>query len=219
MAAQPIDELIVPPCQFCAPYNRKFYCKSCVIRSLSSAQARATLNLEKQVRFLRAFQPSPLSEDFRGDVTFVGRDGKPVYAHRFIMAGKSAVFQRMLDTDMKERNSGTIFINDANSSVLKSVVKYCYTADIDFTEEAPAEEILKVAHKYDIVELKGVCEDELSRGLDTENFCTRAMLAQIYDAGKLDAATSAFFRANFDKLYLTVIKRLCKYAPLNEGAN
>ncbi|BBN08996.1 hypothetical protein MPTK1_4g16260 [Marchantia polymorpha subsp. ruderalis] len=40
---------------------------------------------ENKVRFLQAYEPGPLSESFRGDVSFIGTDLEPVYAHRFIM--------------------------------------------------------------------------------------------------------------------------------------
>ncbi|OAE34550.1 hypothetical protein AXG93_1247s1230 [Marchantia polymorpha subsp. ruderalis] len=47
---------------------------------------------EKKVRFLQAYDPGPHSEDFRGDVTFVGSDMVSVFAHRFIMVITALAF-------------------------------------------------------------------------------------------------------------------------------
>ncbi|KAL3682584.1 hypothetical protein R1sor_000606 [Riccia sorocarpa] len=164
----------------------------------------------KRVRFLHAFDPAPLSESFVGDVDFVGSDQVPVSAHRFIMAGKSTVFQRMFRCDMKEKVSGTVVVYDASSAVLKSMVNFCYTAEIEFTEDAPAEEMLKISHKYDIGDLKEECEEELSKGVNGNNFCERLKLAHMYDAKKLDAALVKYFQENFTDMYKQVAESLCR---------
>ncbi|KAL2611352.1 hypothetical protein R1flu_023044 [Riccia fluitans] len=174
------------------------------------AKLKVTQGFEKKVRFLQAYDPAPLSELFRGDVNFVGSDQEPVYAHRFIMAGKSTVFQRMFNNDMKEKESGTVIVDDAGSAVLKSMVNFCYTAEIGFTEDASAEEVLKISHKYDIKDLKEVCEDELSKGVSGDNLVRRLMLAHMYDAKKLDSVTASFFEENFRDVYKKVVERLCR---------
>ncbi|KAL3682621.1 hypothetical protein R1sor_000643 [Riccia sorocarpa] len=162
--------------------------------------------LEKNLRFLRAYEVSPLSEDFRGDVEFIGFDRISVYAHRFILAGRSKVFQRMFDTEMNEKKSGIIRVEDTLAPVLRSLVNYCYTAEIKFTEEAPTDELLKVAEKYDIEDLKAVCEDELSENISKDNLSKRVTLARLYNAKKLDSMTRAFFKANFDAVYETFVR-------------
>ncbi|BFI13310.1 hypothetical protein MPTK1_4g16245 [Marchantia polymorpha subsp. ruderalis] len=206
MATEVVDVCI----SNCTQYGGRFLCKLCVDRIVALALNKKPLHeLENKVRFLQAYEPGPLSESFRGDVSFVGCDLEPVFAHRFIMAGKSSVFRKMFDIDMKEKESGTVQVDDAVAPVLRSVVNYCYTADILFTEEAPAEEVLKLAHKYDINELKAVCESELSRGINNENLCNRLRLAHIYDAKKLDAVAARFFKENFDDVYTRVVERLC----------
>lgn len=51
---------------------------------------------------------------------------------------------------MLENETGTFHINDVTLPVIRAVVKFCYNAKIDFTDELPAEDVLEVAHKYDI---------------------------------------------------------------------
>ncbi|BBN19026.1 hypothetical protein MPTK1_8g07410 [Marchantia polymorpha subsp. ruderalis] len=186
-----------PLCGVCTPQLNEAFVGS---KYAESAQ--------KKVRFLQAYSPGPLSPLFRGDVTFVGCDLVPVFAHRFIMAGKSTVFGKMFDIDMKEKEIGTVQVDDADAPVLRSMVNFCYTAEILFTEEASVEEVMKLAHKYDISELKEVCESELCEGINEENLCTRLRLAHIYDIKTLNAVGVKFFKDNFDDVYPSVVERL-----------
>ncbi|KAL3682575.1 hypothetical protein R1sor_000597 [Riccia sorocarpa] len=131
------------------------------------------------------------------------------------MAGRSTVFQRMFHCDMKEKDSGTVVVNDASSAVLKSMVNFCYTAEIEFTEDASAEEMLKISHEYEIRYLKEECEEELCKGVHRNNLCRVLLkLAHLYDARKLDSATSQFFRENFTDVYKNVVEILCRVPTL-----
>ncbi|KAL3682641.1 hypothetical protein R1sor_000663 [Riccia sorocarpa] len=199
-------------CNYCKQWDRLCVPK----RAISSIPEREE-HLETNLRFLRAYEVSPLSAGFRGDVEFIGRDGRSVYAHRFILAGRSKVFQRMLDTEMKEKKTGVIRVDDVAGPVLRSMVNYCYTAEIQFTEEAPADELLKVAEKYDIKDLKAVCEDELSKDISKENLSKRITLARLYNAKKLDRMTQQFFKANFDTVYETFVGEITDITLVNQS--
>ncbi|KAL3682562.1 hypothetical protein R1sor_000584 [Riccia sorocarpa] len=160
------------------------------------------------LRFLQRFETDPLSEAFRGDVVFIGCDEKAVYAHRFILAGKSTVLRGMFTADMKEKQTGTVHVNDITSAVLRSMISYCYTAEVHFTEETPAEELLKAAHKYDIKELKADCEEELGALINKDNFCDKLTLAQLYDAKKLHGKLLLHLRQHIDETYIAFAERL-----------
>ncbi|KAL3682447.1 hypothetical protein R1sor_000469 [Riccia sorocarpa] len=165
---------------------------------------------EQELKFLGMYQPGPLSENFRGDVSLVGCDQQPVYAHRFVLAGRSTVFRRMFETDMKEKKSGIVMIDDANGPLLRAMVKYCYTADIVFTAEVAAEEVLKVADKYCLEWLKARCLFELSKDINKDNVCDKLVLAELYEANDLKQAIQNFFASNSLQVYSAVAKRLCK---------
>ncbi|KAL2611346.1 hypothetical protein R1flu_023038 [Riccia fluitans] len=182
-----------------------------IVETLHKKQKRLG-EFEQKVLFLQALEPSPLSADFRGDVTLVGCDEEAVFAHRFILAGKSLVFRKMLDTDAngKDKGNEVVRVDGATSPVLRLVVNYCYTADIRFTEDAPAEKVLEVAHKFGIPGLKAVCESELLTSINKENFCSRLILAHMCEAGDLNAAIAKYIKATFDESYTIVAERLCK---------
>ncbi|KAL3682073.1 hypothetical protein R1sor_000095 [Riccia sorocarpa] len=198
-------------CQSCG-VSRNVWSPKAVINDVK-LRGRREKEPERNLRFLRAYEISPLSDDFRGDVEFIGGDGKSVFAHRFILAGRSRVFQRMLDTEMKEKKSGIIRVDDVPAPVLRSMVNYCYTAEINFTEEAPADELLKVAEKYDIEDLKAVCEDELSKDISRDNLSKRVTLARLYNAKKLDKMTRDYFKTNFYSVYEAFVAEIMDIVP------
>ncbi|KAL3682602.1 hypothetical protein R1sor_000624 [Riccia sorocarpa] len=168
-----------------------------------------TPSLSNDLFFLRNYEVSPLCKDFRGDIKFVGSNGEEVYAHKFILVERSMVFRGMFDVDMG-KESGIVKCPDVGAPVLRSMVNFCYTADIEFTEEAPAVELLKIAHTYHIDYLKVVCEDQLVGDIDKESFCRLLMLARKYDAKLLSEELEEYFRVSFDDVYPVFAKRLCR---------
>ncbi|KAL3682583.1 hypothetical protein R1sor_000605 [Riccia sorocarpa] len=179
------------------------------------ARCLADESVKKKLRFLQAYEPGPLSAHFRGDMSFIGRDQERVYAHRFIMEGKSTVFRKMFQNDMQEKESGIVRVDDASSHVIRSMVNFCYTTEIQFTEEASVEDVLKIAHKFDIKDLKDVCDEELCKDICGDNICRKMMLAHNFDVEKLGEATKEYFKNNFSLVYPGFLERLCRNSPLD----
>ncbi|CAM6112170.1 unnamed protein product [Calypogeia fissa] len=128
------------------------------------------------------------------DVTFFV-DQKPVAkAHRFILTSRSLVFRKMFDTDMAERRSGEIHVNDLSAITLQALVKFIYTAEVTFTE-ACAAELFMAAQKYDIPELQEECEVELCAGVFHGNVLELLDFAEFYDMKRLKDACDQFFKS------------------------
>ncbi|BBN19025.1 hypothetical protein MPTK1_8g07400 [Marchantia polymorpha subsp. ruderalis] len=68
----------------CYNSHVRHLCGVCLPRLNQAFQENG--DAKKKVHFLQAYEPGPLSEFFRGDVTLVGCDLVPVFAHRFIMS-------------------------------------------------------------------------------------------------------------------------------------
>ncbi|KAG6547932.1 hypothetical protein Mapa_010752 [Marchantia paleacea] len=210
------------------PFNN-FQCRCSERRGV----ANMNTELKAKLKFLQSFEPGPMSDSFRGDLKLMGSDNIPVYAHRFIMpvwrttihleglglrsaarhlllpmSGKSPVFKKMFETEMEEKETGVVKIVDFTAPVLRAMVNFCYTAEIAFSITAPAEEVLKVAHKYDIPELKIVSEDELSRGFTTNNICLRLWLASMYGSKKLETEASKYVKDNFETIFPIIRKQI-----------
>ncbi|CAM6084858.1 unnamed protein product [Calypogeia fissa] len=110
---------------------------------------------------------------------------------------------------MLEGETGVVHIDDATLPVMRAVIKFCYGADISFLDEVTGEEVLVVAHKYDIALLHKICEENLVKTLNNDNLPKRLSLAKGFQAPGLEAAASKYFKDNFDKVIGAVLTELC----------
>ena len=82
--------------------------------------------------------------------------GKEILAHKNILALQSPVFDAMFRTNMKENLENKVYINDFDYEIFSKVVRYMYSGNIDLTNIIS--EVLAIAHKYLIENLKKLCE-------------------------------------------------------------
>ncbi|GLJ47534.1 hypothetical protein SUGI_1003850 [Cryptomeria japonica] len=97
----------------------------------------------------------------------------------------------MLDNEMEETRSGTIKITDFSYEALHAFI--CYTAET-FLDEPMAFDLLKLANKYTVNELKTVCEEFLMSKVNKDNAIMTFAFAHQHDAMHLrEAALSSIF--------------------------
>jgi len=78
-------------------------------------------------------------------------------------------------------------------------LKFLYSDHIDLDENL-ALELIHLADKYSVPDLKKLCEQCLSICLDIENYVKIAQLAELLDTTSLREATVAFIAKNVKKL-------------------
>ncbi|KAL3702110.1 hypothetical protein R1sor_020132 [Riccia sorocarpa] len=180
------------------------------LRAMYELQRKAYNEAQSKLRFLKLPDSDNICDSFNGDVTFVVHGSIPrmIHAHRFILAGRSSVFKKMFQSGMMEEKFGRILINDASYPTMRAVVDYCYTAEISFDESVLPEEVLKVAHKYDINLLKTMCDEELSQLVNQANLVDMLRLARTYDAYKLEREAMKYFKQNFEMVHESFMDNL-----------
>ncbi|CAM6114095.1 unnamed protein product [Calypogeia fissa] len=136
----------------------------------------------RALAFLRKLDRECCKLTFPEDITFLVEGNEQIHAHRFILASKSPVFRKMFESQMKETRTGEIQILDASAPVIRGMVDFCYTAEINFGEQVYPDEVLKVAHKYDLPELKCEAECELLKRLTEANLVEALELSCTYQA-------------------------------------
>ncbi|KAL2632872.1 hypothetical protein R1flu_004351 [Riccia fluitans] len=161
--------------------------------------------LRARLDFLKLEDPDLSTEVFQGDATFVVQSGE-IRVHRFVLADKSTVFRKMLESGMIDGETGIINIDDASYPEMQAVVRYCYTADIEFTEDVRPEEVLKIAHKYEIFSLKDRCAEELCGTISKANLIEMMRLSRDYEAAQLQEALGAFLKEQFEEVYPIILE-------------
>ncbi|XP_033228296.1 speckle-type POZ protein B-like [Belonocnema kinseyi] len=116
-----------------------------------------------------------IDDESLSDVRLIAGE-KKYNAHRVILAANSPVFQRIFSHQMQETLKKEVQIKEIEQDVLEEFLKYIYVRKIDKLEELAAE-LLIAANRYEMEELKSICERELVKKLTLENVLTYLMMA------------------------------------------
>ena len=104
----------------------------------------------------KAYHQDQLSEDLKrlflndeySDMTITCGDRK-FECHKNILASRSPVLKAMFETNMKEKNTGTVEIQNMAQEVLEKMLLYMYTGQVPDTD-SDANELLAAADQYQI---------------------------------------------------------------------
>ncbi|CEF62186.1 Speckle-type POZ protein [Strongyloides ratti] len=113
--------------------------------------------------------------------------GQEFPVHKFMLASQSSVFRAMFKhTDTKEAINNSIIIEDSTPGAVSEMLKYLYSGEV--VKELEVEEgiqLLRLAEKYILGQLKIICEEKLSAKVSNENVCRLIEEADIYNAENL----------------------------------
>ena len=123
--------------------------------------------------------------------------GKTFPCHRFMLSARSRVFQAMLQTNMRERESGKIKIQDLTSEVVSEMLEFIYTGEIKKNLSGDLlRELLIAADKYQLDLMKNMCEELLSSAVSVENCLKNLSIANLCGAINLKKASIQFILNN-----------------------
>ncbi|CAG5075203.1 Similar to spopla: Speckle-type POZ protein-like A (Danio rerio) [Cotesia congregata] len=138
--------------------------------------------------------------------------GKVIFdAHKLVLITRSCVFDAMFSHNMEENKKNEITISDVDPEVFKKVLDYIYTDKVDDLDTF-AEELLEVSDKYQLLALKEICEDSLSKSLSVENSIRILILADRHNAKGL-----VEFTKNYIVVKLASLKDTEEYKALEES--
>ncbi|XP_035212994.1 speckle-type POZ protein-like [Stegodyphus dumicola] len=123
--------------------------------------------------------------------------------HKIILSARSPVFSRMFENEMVEAKSNTINIQDTEPSILKTMLCYMYTADLDQPLKECALSLYEAADKYDIPTLKEKCASFLKSNLTVKNVCEVLLLADMHEDKTLYENVRDFIAAHAEEVFTT----------------
>ena len=127
-------------------------------------------------------------------VTFVA-DGKEFHTHKILVAIKSPVFDAMFKNQMKEQQTIRIEVEEG-AQVFEELFHFIHTGRARNIQTF-AQDLLIAADKYQIGELKNLCENVLIKQLDKTNATRLLLLADLHNAERLKDEAGVFINANF----------------------
>jgi len=161
---------------------------------------------ERCLALTNSYHQQQLANDYK--MLFLSKDSSDVIircddkvfdCHKIILASRSPVFKTMLESNMREKNTGEIEIKNMDHEVLEDLLKYIYSG-VAPNIDAHSKELFAAADLYQLKKLKELCELKLSSIFDISNCIDLLILGDLYNAQKLKAAALEFVSKNLNKM-------------------
>jgi len=133
------------------------------------------------------------SQDFT-DVKVVCGD-RMFECHQFMLSARSPVFRAMFQNDMKEKDTKRVDITDLSSEVVHDMLLFIYTGGTPNIGKN-AGDLIAAADKYQLEQLKGLCEERLCNTLEINNAVGHLVLGDMYQAHNLKSLALQFVVKN-----------------------
>jgi hypothetical protein len=114
--------------------------------------------------------------------------------HRLVLSIRSPVLKTMLNAGLRETATAELKITDFDVSVVQDFVRFLYTGNCDATPHA--EQLLALAHRYQMPDLQRLCEYSLQSGLTPANALDVLALADLYSCSDLRKAVMDYIARN-----------------------
>lgn len=133
------------------------------------------------------------------DVTFLIR-GQKVKAHKAVLMARCSYFKTMFASGMKEALEGEVKVTDVKIRVFKELLKFIYGGKEPAFRKDVTADLLIVADKYGLVELKDICEKQLIAHLSAENVVDYLLLADELNCSYLLNVATPLIRTHVQTL-------------------
>ncbi|XP_057318255.1 speckle-type POZ protein B-like [Microplitis mediator] len=105
-------------------------------------------------------------------------------AHKIILSARSPVFSAMFTHKMKENRDNEVAIPDIEPEIVNKLLEFIYTDEINDLD-MDAASLLDAADKYQLLKLKSLCEESLSKSASIDNAIELMILADLHNANQL----------------------------------
>ncbi|GFX41324.1 TD and POZ domain-containing protein 5 [Trichonephila clavipes] len=122
-------------------------------------------------------------------------------AHKVILSARSPVFKKMFITDMKEKSTGCVDIEDLDDDTVERMLLYIYTSMFQDLQLNSACNLYVAADKYEILSLKSECSSFLKDNLSPDNACDILTLAGNHYDKELKSAVQEYILNHKDIFY------------------
>jgi hypothetical protein len=142
--------------------------------------------IEPKVTTTRSLHYYQLTKNrrFKNDCHIYLKDKSKIDVNKNILCSNSKVFKTMLSSGWSESTTNTIRILDFSADTVRLFIKllYAYKCSLSSHLDDKIIELLKISHKYDVINIFNTCQIELARRLTVETAVTVLVFADTYQA-------------------------------------
>ncbi|XP_043197355.1 uncharacterized protein LOC122367893, partial [Amphibalanus amphitrite] len=127
-----------------------------------------------------------------------GQQETVLLAHGPVVAARSSWLRRVLTSGMKESIDRQVSICDASPAIFRSMLEFVYCGHVTPENWPPEQlmELLVLADRYELDDLKHSCEALLETHIDEDSVCCLLSIAEQYNARKLKSSALEFVATN-----------------------
>jgi len=117
-------------------------------------------------------------------------EGEVFKAHRVVLAARSVVFEKMLNSNLKEAHTKVIEVKEVDRDALEAFITFMYTDKIANTEKAC--DLLILSNRYDVKDLKDLCSFTLAKTMNVQNAASILNIADMTNSMELKECAILF---------------------------
>lgn len=139
------------------------------------------------------------------DVTFIV-NGEEIFAHKYILAMRSAYFRGLLYSGLAESTQREIKLNDVPLEAFKATLKYIYTGCMALCEMKDEHilDVVGLAELYGAEALKLAIVSHLTENVSEKNCCKIVDAIRLYNLETLGNVCMDFMDRNASKVLASV---------------
>lgn len=135
------------------------------------------------------------------DVTLIV-EGKPIYAHRVIIAAQSQYFSALYNHGFREAREGVVEIGDVSYSGMMNLLRYLYSDDLPIDLDIVLD-LFALCERFSVSGLKNRCEIELVPSLNVDNAALLYKYAKNFQCGRLKESCLVYIEEHFNQVLAT----------------
>ncbi|ELT90855.1 hypothetical protein CAPTEDRAFT_226967 [Capitella teleta] len=156
------------------------------------------LNLDSHVKAFMASLRKLQEKEVMTDVTLILPDQSAIPCHKVVLMAASPFFDTMFQSGLKEGAEQNIQLDFADSDIIKTLVEFFYTGDIELTE-GNIKEIVAGSDFLCCEHLEAHCEEYLIETVDLSNCISYYQLGKVFDLKLLINTAFDFIMFKFQK--------------------
>jgi len=110
---------------------------------------------------------------------------KEFKCHKIVLAGRSSVFKAMFSNKLMENKTSKVVIEDLDENTVSEMINYIYSGNLEMNFDDQAIELFTAADKYDLKDLKEMCESHIREEISIANVCDILILAYLHNSKSL----------------------------------
>jgi len=137
-----------------------------------------------------------------------------VAAHKCVLASRSSYFRALFSSEFRERIEGRVILEDITFEQLTYLLNFIYADDWLVEDADFAFEMVPIADRFSVLDLKRLCERTLICAMSVENVARIFSLADKYSCTRLRSRALVFMT---DSANFHLVMKTATFAELDKG--